>query len=963
MAGTARIVGRSAELAAVMDSLENALEGRASVVLLAGDAGIGKTRILEELARLAGTRSVPVVWGRATNAEGAPPFWPWRQVLRSWTAATGSDVARRHLAEVASDLSRIAPEVAEFSADPESSDLIAADVEHRFALFETTAGFFSAISADEGLVLILDDLHWADPASLRLLAHLVGSIREARLLIVGAYRPAELAEAMDRSELMAQVIGAPTTVHLELDGLSRSEVGEHLRAVMGDSPDDSLMDTVSRRTGGNPLFVQEVGRLLAAGSEGVPGAVRTALGRRLATLPTGTQRLLRSAAVIGSNIDPGMVASVTETDPGEILNQLDGAIAAGLVRRSRGDAGYVFAHDLVRECSLLELGESDRANVHLAAAEYLERAGGEQVLSAVAYHRMAALPLGDPELASSAAERAAELARRQLAYEESARLYGWSLDAATAAGVPPPRRTRLQLDLARAHHLGHNGAAAMEVCEQAAALAQETGDYEALAHAALIMEDTSEPDWVVRVDDWCDIALSRLPDTDSPLRARLLAQRAGGAFIFSDQERLESVTAEALDMADRTGDPTALASALRARQLARSTADGVHDRLRLADRMEALAEPSGDRRCTMWGHLWRFDGLLQLGDADAAEAELTRLQPVVEGLRQPLARWHLTRSQATIHMARGRFDDALEADERALAIATASGHGTSASISSAVRMWRATLTGNEIEGEMRHEDPADAPPVLAAIINLGFAEWHLAFGRLEEAQRHYAALPPLTWRAPPFLQLSQTAGRGAVAAALGDRAGAEAGYQALLPLAKYHVVGGAGAIVTRGSVEHFLGVTAAGAGDARAAARHLRAAIEANRAAGMPPQVAESSCHLAELLVSIRSEEQGKTHKEALGHATEAKAIADRLGMPFVAARAGAVLSTLDDISESPLSRREQEVARLVAEGLTNVQIAERLFISQRTAQNHVQHILNKLGYDSRTQIAVWVTSGGLGER
>lgn len=956
MAGAERIVGRSAELAVLVDALGDAVRGNARVVLVTGEAGIGKTRLIGEFALLAGARSVPVVWGRATTAEGAPAFWPWRQVFRSWSDDPGGLSGRdRGLARP--NLALIAPELGS-DASAAMTDAAPADAEQRFALFEEACSLITTAADADGLVILLDDLHWADTASLRLLAHLVASVRSARLLVVAAYRPDDLGSDTTAAALLDQIGTSPAIRRLELSGLSADEVGEQLRTVLGTEPDTRLTDRVARRTGGNPLFVQEVGRLLAVGSDAVPSGVRAVLDRRLGTLSDGTRQLLEAAAVVGVDIDPAAVAALTATEPSQLLHRLDEAIGAGLVRRTRTTGGYAFAHDLVRDCCLLALGEAERASLHLAVAERLEQADGDSDLTAIAHHRLAALPLGDPIRAAAAAADAGRLAVRQLAYDDAARLFERAVDAAEQARAPTEDRARLLIDLARVHHLGMDGPGARDACRRAAALCQRTGDVERLAEAALVLEDITEPDWATTVKEWCDTCLDALPRVDTPLRARLLALRAVVSLIDGDNERLGDLSASALNMADRTNDPEALGSALRARQLARSSADGVYERLDLADRMAALSTRTGDVRSTMWGHLWRFDALVQLGDIDAAEVEISRLEPIVEALRQPLGYWHLRRSQATVHLGRGRFDAALDADEKALSIAVRSGHDGAMFISAAVRQWRSILIGREELGDIAHPPPTEGPPVWAAIANLGFGEWHLAFGRREEAHRHYAALPPLSSPLPPFLQMGLTAGRAALAAGLGDADTAAAVYPRLLAYADFHAAGGAGAIITRGSTQHFLGIAAAAAGDVAGAVTHLQASITANRGSGLAPHVAESCCRLAELLAD-RS-----TGDESLGspdpYAREAKSIAERLGMRLVAERADAVLAAAETATDNPLSRREREVARLVADGLTNRQIADALHISERTAENHVQHILTKLGRTSRTQIAVWVAGGGL---
>jgi DNA-binding CsgD family transcriptional regulator/tetratricopeptide (TPR) repeat protein len=979
MAAGQGFVGRSSELTHLLGALDRATEARAqgatqgwaTTVLVAGEAGIGKTRLLEELGRLASERSVPVLWGRATHEAGAPAFWPWRQVLRTWVAGTDPDAARALLGEGADGLARIAPELRALGPAADVTAVSAsgaAGAEQRFALFEQVRTFLTGVAAERGLVLVLDDLHWADTASLRLLAHLTREVGDARLLVAGAFRPLDADQAGEPGEVVAEVSRQRSAVRLDLAGMADGEVGEQLAQVLGRPPDPDEVETIVRRTAGNPLFVQEVGRLLTARSASdssaghgeadldgrIPDAVRSAIGERLAYLPVDSRAMLAQASVLGVDIDLRLLAKVADLTIDGVLSHLDDALATGVVTQARSAARYRFAHDLVRECLDLDNTPRDRARLHLRAAEHLAGRLDDAYLSEIAHHRLEALPLGDAEAAVRAGCDAARLAMDQLAFEDAARLYAWALSAAPAIDLGAAARCRLLVEMARARLLAHDVGAAMAVCEQAADLAVRTHDVEALGEAALVLQEIAQPDWNAKVQAWCRRALAGLPIGDSPLRAKLLAQHAIARMDEIESPAVAAAGAEALAMAERLNDPGALLAALRARQLARSSPDGVTERLGLADRMARLGARTHDDGALQWGHLWRFDALVQLGRIDEAEDELDQFASVVRRMRQPLARWHLLRSRAAIHLGRGRFHEALAATREATAEAERGQHASALS-AAAVKLVIAVLTGDPEVAADVPPLPDDLPPPIAPVARLSYAEWHLAFGRRDEAKRLYLLLPPPTWRPPPWLRPNVAAYRGMIAATLGDRAGADAAYESLLPAADVHVASGAGAVLTRGSTQHHLGVAAAGCGRTEVAIDHLRAAITANRTAGLPPCAAEATCRLAEIL---RERDHPGDHQEAASLADEVQDAADRLGMAPVADRARAVLAGLPDHGpDDPLSPREREIAALVAQGLTNRQIAETAHISERTAENHVQHILTKLGFNTRSQIASWVTA------
>jgi DNA-binding NarL/FixJ family response regulator len=502
--------------------------------------------------------------------------------------------------------------------------------------------------------------------------------------------------------------------------------------------------------------------------------------------------------------------------------------------------------------------------------------------------------------------------------------------------------------------------AAIASVEEAAAIAQQTGDAEGLARAAVVMPDVSSPEWLPKVDGWCHTALAGLDAADSPLRSQLLAQQALAWTFTGNLEDMDTISAESLAMAERLDDPTALLIALRARQMALSTPGGVGERLTLAERMRQLGERTHDAAAVMWGRLWRFDALVQLGRIDEAESELTQLEPLVTRMRQPLGRWHLARSRAAILAGRGRFADALAAT----ALAEWGQHHIALMGSEAVKTVVATLTGTDLVDPLSLAAALRLPLPLGPLMRLTRAELSLALGRPDEAAELCEHLPPPSWRPPSFFLPTYQAYRGVVAAALGDSAAAAAAYEQLLPHAAVHVASGAGVILTRGSTEKFLGISAAGCGRLDAAVDHLRAAVVANRAAGLHACTTESQGALAEVL---RRRGGPGDLDDAVAVATEAESTARRLGMAPVEAQAHAVLTELgrpgrsDGGDDGPLSRREHEIARLVAKGLTNRQIAAEAHIAERTAENHVQHILTKLGFSTRSQIATWVTARTLG--
>ena len=912
-------MGRADELAELVALLDAALDGRSGFAVIAGEPGIGKTRLAEELAALAGARAVPVLWGGCTAAEGAPAYWPWRRVLRSWLAVVGPDRAAAAMAGFG-EVARLAPEL---PGEPVESD--------RFALFDAVARFLVTVAEEAGLVLVLDDVQWADADSLALLAHVTREVTRGRLLVVATVRPAE------RDLALGGLV-------IELFGWDAAEVG----AALGGVPDPDFVAAVARRSGGNPFFV---GELVRAGTAAlrVPSAVRDVVRARIRRLPEPCRALLGAAAVLGRDVDAALLSAVTGL--GGVLDDLRPALDDGVLDHPAGRIGLRFTHDLVRESVLADLATAEQARVHLAVVAALTPSADDpDVVAELAHHALAALPAGDRVAATGWARRAAEVAHSRLAYDEAARL----LADALAAGRPvlsPAERLSVLLELARARGLAHDVAGAIATFTEAAELARATGDAAGLACAALGLPEVSEGTWLDAVRGWCEEALRGLGDGDSPLKARLLAQVAHSGLFGGDARAIADAGAAALAMAERLDDPASLAIALRAWQLAHSDADGNAERLVLGGRMLALGERTGDPEAVLWGRLWRFDALLQAGRVTDAETELVAVEPVVAVLRRLLPRLHLLRGRVALAQGRGRFAEARALNDEAAAIAEQGGHFGASATARSLRIGIAAATGGDPgDLEWLRTHPSRMEP-MAALTRGQMTHLLLGRGELAEAREWYASLPEVgAAHIPSFMVLPLEGMRAQLLPDFGDAPTAEAVHKALLPYADLHLVGGAGAIMTMGSVRLALGYAATVAGKPDVAVRHLRTAVGLDDDAGLAHPATLARHQLA---VALRARGRPSDVDESIGVLAQAEAAAERLGMAPLRARIAELRAGADD--GGVLSRREAEIAELVGRGLTNRQIAASAHISERTVETHVGHVLAKLGFTRRSEIAAWV--------
>ena len=917
------IVGRRRELDALRTRLEAARNGNGQLVLCAGEPGIGKTRLAQELAGIALAGGTAVAWGRCVEAEGAPAFWPWRQVLRS------------------------------LGVDPDS--VLAGDVESpedRFRVFEDVNEAVRAAADRSGLVVILDDVHWGDEPSLRVLRHLADQIGGTRLLVIATFRDVEPASVLPR--LLPDLLRSPAVGRLDLRGFGLAEVRDQLsRTTAGRSAEDASV--VLDLTGGNPLFVQEVARAMADGTwrpDRPPRTVLDIVTARLDRVTPQCRRFVQAAAIVGRDFSLGIVARALDEPVAQCLTVIDEAIAYGLVDRV-GDIGYYrFVHALTRQAVEASLATADRAALHRAVAEAIEgQFAGDlsEHLADIARHWTELAPYGEAATARTWALRAADDAVRRLAYEEGVRLYRAAL-VLPAMPLAGEERCRVLVSLGRAAYLAGDLHGCADAAAKAADAAAASRSPELMSEAALVLEVGSDAGVNAVAKRLCEQALAGLDDPgQEALRARLLAQRSHLAFYDGEQARVEALSEAALDLARASGDDRALMDALHARKEACPGPAGRGERMLLAGEMLALAQRTNSARPAMWGGLWRIEVLVEGGQlADAADV-LPVLQVAVDRVGGPVSAWHLDRMAACIAQAQGRFADAATLGrrgfERMRAVEPRPARGAYFALQCAL-ISHVGMSDEAAEFVRRPVDPLPRFDTMGPILRSFML---LCAGLPNEAAGSYQQAGPLeTWSLPAFFILHGYVCAALAASGLGRHDDLAALLERLEPFRGEHA-GSEAAYM--GPVELTLGRGAAALGHLDRAIDDLATAGHQAERAGARGFLAEARYHLATTLVARNG--PGDAGR-ALAAAHDADQLARALGMSAYMERTAALVAHLGAKRPAALSPREAEVARLVAEGLTNRQIAERLVISERTAQNHVQHILTKLGFTTRSQIAAW---------
>ncbi len=466
-----QFVGRIDAMRTLRVELNAACDGKGALVMIAGEPGIGKTRCAEEFTRIAEDQGALVLWGRCYEQPGAPAYWPWLQILRELANANSDDELRVLLAGGADAIATLVPDVgARIGVAP----MEMADSKHgdqRFFLFDAIVRVIAKSAANVPLVLILDDLHWADASSLALLEYLSKELRRLRCVIVCGYRDVEVTRKSPLLATLGELSRASRIERLRLAGLSIEETGELTAVVSGTPIPQSIVASIYQQTDGNPLFVREVARVLAeerSHATGdviaieVPDGIREAIGRRLDQLSERCNRLLAIASAIGRDFDVKIVAATAETNLDACMGELDAAIRAGIIRREGSGTEYRFAHAVIRETLYEELATLERLQLHrhiAASLQHLFHGNLDPVLSQLVHHYAESSPLGDVDLAVDFALRAAAQDQAMFAYEEACRHYDAALQILHAnGGADDPRASRayaekghLQLKMA---HIG-----------------------------------------------------------------------------------------------------------------------------------------------------------------------------------------------------------------------------------------------------------------------------------------------------------------------------------------------------------------------------------------------------------------------------------------------------------------------------------------------------------------------------
>jgi DNA-binding CsgD family transcriptional regulator/tetratricopeptide (TPR) repeat protein len=953
-------VGRLACLTELEGVWASVRDHRRCAVFVGGEPGVGKTRLVSEAAAALHADGAVVLWG-ACHPDLDVPYRPFVTAIEQLLEGEEPGVLAAVLGDSAAELHRLTPSVLRHRPDLAVPGVEEGDT--RLLLFDAVRDLLLTLAARQPVVLVLEDLHWAPPPTLQLLAHLVQSTARARLLLLVTHRTT----APDRNDQLTYVISDlyrhEGVSRIDLAGLGTEEIVEYLVRYAGMSTSRARRSaTVLRdQTGGNAFFLHELWRDLA-GQGGIdalrspafraPRSIRDTLDRRLSALPEAHREVLELAAVAGDQVDLAVLLAATDRSRDVALAAVDAGVGFGLLTADLAAAGrYRFLHSLARQAVLDRMPPSRRVVEHARIAGVLAAHATDDpwVVAQLAHHYSRAHVLGYADEAVTYLVRAAEHAERSVAHEEAAVLYERAAELRATAGPP---QHELWSSAARSHMVAGDFSAAQRVYEQLAV----SSDPDVALRGAIGYEDASwQPgDRGPRALELLRAALARRQDDPTdPLRVRGLAS-AGRALSFSgDTAGARAVGDQALELARALGDDRLVAHALGATLWRGMNPDVAAELLARALELSEVAHRLG--RIEHLGPAGFFGAVFAYlrglpdewanaqQDCDRAARSGQRFFRYVSGCVE-FARW----------FAVGRFDRALETaavlEELGSEFGQAATEGsygmqmfTVQRVTGGLEQVRPLVTGDE--------DPADhwAPGLLALFTELGMRE---------PATRTLRSVTDRldTYRTnePQWAAVLAYAAEAAVW--LGDREAAVRLRPLLAEYAGMNLLAGQ-FVAVFGSADRHLGAIDSVLG-AATADEHFERALEMDRRMG-------AVTHQVETLVAwgehaARRAGAGGTSRASRLRA-EARVLAQRIGHRR-ALRDLAAASPPNGEAALPdgLTRREVDVLRLVAEGRSNREIGEQLYISQNTAANHVRSILLKTGAANRTGAAIYAAEHDL---
>lgn len=899
MLATASVmIGRRRELSWLESALVQTRSGSSTAVLLSGEPGIGKTTLLASFARAHHDHNgATVLYGRCTDGASVP-LQPFRSIIGSVVDHAPMALLRRHTERRGGDLQRIAPNLSTrlWAPPPTSGD----DATERFQLFEAVADLLRRLAGPAPLILILDDLHWAEPTALLLLRHVSRALADVPVLLVLSWRDIGEEPSAHLRQALADLDGVGTR-RVELAGFDDVELADLVTSITnttgGIAP--HVVEGLRAETAGNPLYaghfvrhLVESGRVetgeggirfTVGGDAGdvVPPSLRDLLWNRVRALGEGPAALLGIASVLGTEFSEQVLVDMADDDEREVRSAVDSAVDAGLLDGDPGAPGtFRFSHALVAHALYTELGGSRRRGLHERAATLLQE-GADPTSQAVVVHlaRHWERARAFPE-ALHWATVAGDVALENLAPAEAASWFQRALDHARALGRPDEEQADLLVRLGGAQRRAGDPAAHATVID-AGKLAARSGAADVLVRAALANEHM-----LVRVGavdeamlSLAEAALAVADREDTGTYATLLAIYALQLVPTPRAELRQRVAREAIELVERSAVALALPRMISALQFALWGPGTLPLRRELADRSATAAAASEDRYLQFWTSRAAFNVAVESADAVASGSALGRMQALAAEVGEPTLRWVVGLTEVFDLTMRARLDEADELSGRMVELGTQIGEPDAFPLYAGQLFVIRSFAGRYEEllpllGDMVAANPDMLPFRLAQAIGC------CAVGRTEEAREVLAAGASAGFAHVPadYFWMTTIIGYAVLTIELEAPEMAAELYPILEPYEQEVAFNGA---TSQGHIGAYLGKLASLMDQHDLADEHLHRALEVNLAFGW-------EYHEATTLVALalsRLRRTGALDEGASAGLDRAEAIAEERGLALVVAQ------------------------------------------------------------------------------